>query len=54
MARHFNKQLKVEIVKLRTELSAAAIVYVDMYRAKYELISNAKNEGNFYQHATEV
>ncbi|CAA3027528.1 GDSL esterase lipase At5g14450-like [Olea europaea subsp. europaea] len=45
MARHSNKQLKVEIVKLRTELSAAAIVYVDMYRAKYELISNAKNEG---------
>ncbi|KAK6153104.1 hypothetical protein DH2020_012743 [Rehmannia glutinosa] len=41
----FNKVLKEEIVKLRSELTYAAIVYVDMYAAKYELISHAKNQG---------
>ncbi|KAL0381768.1 UNVERIFIED_CONTAM: GDSL esterase/lipase [Sesamum angustifolium] len=40
----FNKELKDEIVKLRAEVSDAAIVYVDMYAAKYELITNAKNQ----------
>ncbi|KAK2968121.1 hypothetical protein RJ640_028026 [Escallonia rubra] len=41
----FNKQLKDKVIQLRTELSQAALIYVDMYSAKYELISNAKNQG---------
>ncbi|KAL2246890.1 UNVERIFIED_CONTAM: GDSL esterase/lipase [Sesamum indicum] len=45
IALQFNEELKDEIVKLRAELSDAAIVYVDMYAAKYELITNAKNQG---------
>ncbi|PIM97934.1 Alpha-L-fucosidase [Handroanthus impetiginosus] len=45
MALEFNKKLKDEIAKLRKELSDAAVVYVDMYSAKYELISHAKNLG---------
>lgn len=48
IAVEFNKQLKNEIFKLRSELSGAAIIYVDMYRAKYELITNAKNQGDEY------
>lgn len=47
IALQFNKHLKDEIVKLRGELSNATLVYVDMYAAKYELISNAKNQGDF-------
>jgi hypothetical protein len=42
----FNKQLKDRVVKLRTEVPEAAITYVDVYAAKYRLISNTKNEGN--------
>ncbi|KAH6801001.1 GDSL-like Lipase/Acylhydrolase superfamily protein [Perilla frutescens var. hirtella] len=42
IAMQFNKQLKDEIVKLRVELHDAAIVYVDMYTAKYELITQAR------------
>ncbi|KAI3452491.1 hypothetical protein Pfo_009155 [Paulownia fortunei] len=45
IALEFNKQLKDRIVKLRSELSEAAIIYVDMYRAKYELITNSKSQG---------
>ncbi|KAG8384885.1 hypothetical protein BUALT_Bualt04G0164800 [Buddleja alternifolia] len=45
VAVEFNKQLKDEIVKLRSELSEAAIIYVDMYSVKYELITNGKNQG---------
>ncbi|XP_057437378.1 GDSL esterase/lipase At5g14450 [Lotus japonicus] len=45
MAVEFNKQLKDRVVKLRTELPEAAITYVDLYAAKYGLISNTKNEG---------
>ncbi|KAL7094888.1 hypothetical protein ACP275_11G133100 [Erythranthe tilingii] len=41
----FNQELKEEIVKLRAELTNAILVYVDMYAAKYELISQAKNQG---------
>ncbi|GER47451.1 GDSL esterase/lipase At5g14450, partial [Striga asiatica] len=41
----FNKVLKDEIVKLRANLSNASIVYVDVYAAKYELITTAKNQG---------
>lgn len=42
----FNQVLKERIMKLRTELPEAAITYVDVYAAKYGLISNAKKEGN--------
>ncbi|GFQ06254.1 GDSL esterase/lipase at5g14450, partial [Phtheirospermum japonicum] len=45
VAIEFNKQLKDEIVKLRSELSEAMIIYVDMYSAKYELITGANNQG---------
>ncbi|OIW03011.1 hypothetical protein TanjilG_13648 [Lupinus angustifolius] len=45
MALFFNNQLKDRVIKLRTELPEAAITYVDVYAAKYGLISNAKNEG---------
>ncbi|KAK7829591.1 gdsl esterase/lipase [Quercus suber] len=45
MAVEFNKQLKDRVIKLRAELPEAAITYVDLYAAKYGLISNAKNEG---------
>lgn len=46
IAIEFNKQLKDEVSKLRSELSEAAIVYVDMYRAKHGLITDAMNQGD--------
>ncbi|KAL8471228.1 hypothetical protein ACS0TY_028773 [Phlomoides rotata] len=45
IAVEYNKQLKDEIFKLRSELSGAVIIYVDMYRAKHDLIIDAKNQG---------
>ncbi|MCE0482214.1 hypothetical protein HAX54_040715 [Datura stramonium] len=45
IAIEFNKQLSNLVTKLRIELQEAAITYVDLYRAKYELISNAKSQG---------
>lgn len=45
MAMKFNKELKHSVIQLRAELSEAAITYVDMYRAKYDLIRNAKEQG---------
>ncbi|WJX81276.1 hypothetical protein P8452_64178 [Trifolium repens] len=45
IAIEFNKKLKDRVVKLRTEVPEAAITYVDVYAAKYGLISNTKNEG---------
>lgn len=45
MAKEFNRQLKETVDKLRTELPLAAITYVDMFAAKYSLISNAKKQG---------
>ncbi|XP_049384253.1 GDSL esterase/lipase At5g14450 [Solanum stenotomum] len=44
MALEFNRQLKARIRTLRAELGHAAITYVDVYAAKYELISNAKSQ----------
>ncbi|XP_060195993.1 GDSL esterase/lipase At5g14450 [Lycium barbarum] len=45
LALEFNRQLKARIGTLRAELGHAAITYVDVYAAKYELISNAKSQG---------
>ncbi|KAL0331915.1 UNVERIFIED_CONTAM: GDSL esterase/lipase [Sesamum calycinum] len=45
IAIEFNRLLKNEIVELRLKLSEARIIHVDMYRAKHELITNAKNQG---------
>ncbi|KAM7267766.1 hypothetical protein ACFE04_009932 [Oxalis oulophora] len=41
----FNKQLKNEVMKLRSELPNAALTYVDIFSAKHELIANAAKEG---------
>ncbi|KAK8664037.1 hypothetical protein V6N13_083840 [Hibiscus sabdariffa] len=40
-----NRLLKDRVLKLRTELKHAALTYVDIYAAKYELIANANNQG---------
>ncbi|KAM7509189.1 hypothetical protein LguiA_019642 [Lonicera macranthoides] len=45
MAIEFNRQLKARVLKLRTELPKAAVTYVDVYTAKYTLISSTKNQG---------
>ncbi|XP_062105616.1 GDSL esterase/lipase At5g14450-like [Humulus lupulus] len=48
MAKEFNRQLKRKVSELRAQLPLAALTYVDMYAAKYSLISNAKKLG-FYE-----
>ncbi|XP_051143966.1 GDSL esterase/lipase At5g14450-like [Andrographis paniculata] len=45
MAIEYNRQLKGRVIRLRKELPQASLVYVDVYSAKYHLISNAKNYG---------
>ncbi|GKV52491.1 hypothetical protein SLEP1_g59067 [Rubroshorea leprosula] len=45
IAEEFNKQLKEKVSQLRTKLPDASLVYVDIYSAKYSLISNAKKYG---------
>ncbi|KAJ0704410.1 putative alpha-L-fucosidase [Helianthus annuus] len=45
IAMEFNKQLKARVIKLRSQLADAAITYVDIYTAKYKLISNTKKYG---------
>lgn len=45
VAQEFNRQLKDRVFKLRAQLPNAVLTYVDVYSAKYALISNAKNEG---------
>ncbi|XP_076903785.1 GDSL esterase/lipase At5g14450-like [Bidens hawaiensis] len=45
IAMEFNKQLKARVTTLRSELANAAITYVDVYTAKYKLISNTKEYG---------
>lgn len=47
MAQEFNRQLKDRVLKLRSELPLAAFTYVDVYSAKYALISHAKDQGKF-------
>ncbi|XP_062162675.1 GDSL esterase/lipase At3g27950-like isoform X1 [Alnus glutinosa] len=45
VAQEFNRQLKERVFQLRADLPGAAFTYVDVYSAKYALISSAKNEG---------
>ncbi|KAK9669346.1 hypothetical protein RND81_13G124900 [Saponaria officinalis] len=45
IANEFNKQLSDAVLKLGTELPKAALTYVDVYTAKYGLISQAANLG---------
>ncbi|WCJ38568.1 GDSL esterase/lipase At5g14450 [Euphorbia peplus] len=45
VAQVFNKQLKQSISKLRTDLPDALLILVDIYSAKYSLISEAKKHG---------
>lgn len=49
IAVQYNKQLKDQIIKLRSQLSGAMIIYVDMYTAKYDLIIDANNQGNIFK-----
>jgi len=48
IAQEFNKKLKQQMSKLRKELQQAKFTYVDMYKAKYELISNARSQGDLH------
>ena len=45
IAVEFNKKLNDRVIQLRAKLPQAALTYVDIYAAKYGLISNAKNQG---------
>ncbi|XP_057948791.1 GDSL esterase/lipase At5g14450-like [Malania oleifera] len=45
VAQEFNRQLKERVFQLRTKLQDAVITYVDIFSAKYSLISNAKKYG---------
>ncbi|CAK8578749.1 unnamed protein product [Lathyrus sativus] len=45
IAQYFNQKLKEAVVKLREELQEATIVYVDVYKVKYALISHARKYG---------
>lgn len=45
LAQEFNQQLKDNITHLKTRLPLAKFTYVDIYSAKFSLISNAKNRG---------
>lgn len=45
VAQEFNKQLKDSVSKLSDQYPDAVLIYVDVYSAKYSLISNAKDYG---------
>ncbi|KAL3629158.1 hypothetical protein CASFOL_026380 [Castilleja foliolosa] len=45
MANEFNRQLKAKVTTLRAELPRAALTYVDIYSAKYQLIRNSRLYG---------
>ncbi|KAI9169342.1 hypothetical protein LWI28_010899 [Acer negundo] len=45
VAQEFNKQLKDRVSQLRTQFHEAVLIYVDIYSAKYTLISEAKKHG---------
>lgn len=46
IAQVFNKQLKDIVLELRKKLPNAKYTSVDVYSAKYELIKDAKNQGD--------
>ncbi|KDP45345.1 hypothetical protein JCGZ_09594 [Jatropha curcas] len=41
----FNRQLKDTVVQLRKQLPLAAITYIDVYKVKFSLIDDARNQG---------
>ncbi|KAI3823987.1 hypothetical protein L1987_05433 [Smallanthus sonchifolius] len=45
IANEFNEKLRAKVVRLRSDLPEAILTYVDMYSAKHQLISDAKNLG---------
>lgn len=45
VAKEFNRQLNETVSHLRLQLSEAAFTYVDIYAAKYSLISEANKLG---------
>ncbi|KAJ4973251.1 hypothetical protein NE237_006425 [Protea cynaroides] len=45
MAVEYNNKLKERVIQLRRQLPHAALIYADIYAAKYELISNANKQG---------
>ncbi|KAK6928330.1 GDSL lipase/esterase [Dillenia turbinata] len=45
VAQEFNKQLKDSMSQLRTQYPDAAFTYVDLYKAKYAIISGRKQLG---------
>ncbi|KAJ4824505.1 hypothetical protein Tsubulata_031585 [Turnera subulata] len=45
VAQEFNRQLEAMISQLSKQLPQSAFTYVDVYSAKYQLISTYKNEG---------
>ncbi|XP_024029514.1 GDSL esterase/lipase At3g27950 isoform X1 [Morus notabilis] len=45
VAQEFNRQLKDMVLKLRSDHPLAVLTYVDVYSAKYALISSAKDLG---------
>lgn len=44
-AQEFNRQLKDKVSQLKAQLPHSAFTYVDVYKAKYKLISDASNYG---------
>jgi len=46
LAQEYNRQLKDQVFQLRRKFPLAKFTYVDVYTAKYKLISNAKSQGN--------
>ncbi|KAE8730182.1 GDSL esterase/lipase [Hibiscus syriacus] len=45
IAQEFNRQLKESVIQLRMQFPDAGLTYVDIYSAKYSLISDGKHHG---------
>lgn len=45
VAQEFNKQLKDKVSQIRIRFQDASLIYIDIYSAKYSLISEAKAHG---------
>nr|GMD53304.1 GDSL esterase/lipase At5g14450-like isoform X2 [Ipomoea batatas] len=45
VAQEFNRQLKTRVLQLRAHLPQAVFIVVDMYSAKYAVVSNAGSHG---------